>query len=40
MSTAELDAKLFNASRGDACIRVNLHMQKKNEERVKEARFI
>lgn len=30
MSTAELDAKLFNASRRDACIRVNLHMQKKN----------
>lgn len=30
MSTSELDAKLFNASRGDACIRMNLHMQKKS----------
>ncbi len=29
MSTAELDEKFLNASRGDACIRMNLHMQKK-----------
>lgn len=29
MSTDELDAKLHNASRGEACIRRNLHMQKR-----------